>query len=366
MNRPRGHLVVISTVCLLVFVGAVNLYSALFVWGGGGRASLIWQHGIWIGVGSVLCALLMRYDYRRLQRSSGVWHGVVVGLLVLVLLVGRTIGGNKSWLAIGGFGIQPSEFAKLTTIMMLAAYGAERVVPHGYGLRELWRPLCWLGVPTGLIALQHDAGTTLCMGLLSGSLLLFARVRRYLVLTCLGLSLLGAGIAYRTMLGPAQRARIETFLHPESDPRGRGYHLIQSKVAVGSGGWFGRGFRQGQVNKLRFLPEKHTDFVFPVLAEEWGFLGALCVLGLYFVLLLAGLQTARTARDRFGALLAVGIVCWLFWQIAINIGGVLGLIPLTGIALPFLSYGGSSTLMTFVAMGLLLSVYRRRFLFPES
>lgn len=365
MTRARGHFVVMSTVLLLAIIGAANLSSALHVWGGTGRARLLWQHGLWVGVGVAFGVALMHYDYRRLQRWSGVWHGVVVALLVLVLLFGRTIGGNKSWLSLGGFGIQPSEFAKLSTVVMLASYGAARLVPGGYGLRELWRPALWCGIPTLLIALQHDAGTTLCMGLLCGSLLMFIRVRRSLVLLCLGLSLLGAGIAYRTLLGPAQRARIETFLHPERDPRGRGYHLIQSKVAVGSGGLVGRGFRQGQVNKLRFLPEQHTDFVFPVLAEEWGFFGASVVLGLYFVLLLAGLQTARTARDRFGALLAVGIVCWLFWQIAINIGGVLGLIPLTGIALPFLSYGGSSTLMTFLAMGLLLSIYRRRFLFPE-
>lgn len=322
-----------------------------------------WMQVVWMCVGAALCWLVSRFDYRLLLRHGMLLHICAVVLNILVLFVGREIAGHRSWFAIGGFGVQPSEFVKLSCVIVLAQFFTLRPQLSGYGLRDLWRPLVFIGVPAAVILLQGDLGTTLYVLLLFAIYLLFARLRWRTLVFFVLLVTVSATAAYQTILTESQQARIHTFLEPEADPHGRGYHLIQSKVAVGSGGWTGRGYLQGKVNKLRFLPEMHTDFVFPVLAEEWGLVGCLFVLAIVTVLLLWGLDVARLARDRFGGLLAIGVVLWLFLQIMINLGGVLGLMPLTGVTFPFLSYGGSSMLITFVAMGLLWSVERRRNVF---
>ncbi|MBI2342795.1 MAG: rod shape-determining protein RodA [Deltaproteobacteria bacterium] len=360
---PFEERMLFGTMVLLVLIGLSNLYSALHLWGGGGHMALFWLQLAWIAVGSGIGWLLGHYDYRLLHRSCGRWHLIATTLLVLVLFVGRDISGHRSWFAIGGFGIQPSEFVKITTIFVLARFFTDHLQPHGFGLRDLWEPLVAAGGPALLILLQGDLGTTLFMLLVTASMILFAKLRRGTFILFLVVFLTGGGFAYQKVLTPAQRGRIVTFLNPEEDPQGRGYHLLQSKIAVGSGGWLGRGYLKGQVNKLRYLPEKHTDFIFPVLAEEWGFFGSLFTIVLFFTLITLGLTVARQARDRFGGLLAMGMTFWLFWQVAINLGGVLGLMPLTGVTLPFLSYGGSSMVVAFVAMGLLISISRRRFLF---
>lgn len=348
---------------LLVVIGLLNLYSALHLWGSGEHVRLFWMQVLWVVVGGGVAWLLAQYDYRLLYRWSGGWHVVAVALLLLVLLIGRDVSGHRSWFAIGGFGIQPSEFVKLTTVFIVARFFAETQRPEGFGLRDLWIPAVLSGVPAALVLLQGDLGTTLFLGLLVLSVCLVARLQRRAILVLLLTGLLVGGIAYRTILTSSQQSRITSFLHPEADPRGRGYQLMQSKIAVGSGGFWGRGYLKGRVNKLRYLPEKHTDFIFPVLAEEWGFVGSVITLLLYLHIIVTGCTIARNARDRFGVFLATGITLWLFWQVAINIGGVLGLMPLTGVTLPFLSYGGSSMLVAFAAVGLLFSVQRRRFLF---
>ena len=348
---------------LLIGIGVINLYSALHLWGGGAHLHLLWMQLLWIAIGGILAFWLARADYRLLQRTCVQWHVVAIGLLCLVLLFGRSVSGHRSWFAIGGFGIQPSEFVKLTTVFVLARFFTNTLRPDGFRLRDLWNPALASGVPALLILLQGDLGTTLFVLFVVLSMMVIARLRWSAVIILLLAGITIGGIAYHSVLTPQQKARITSFLDPEHDPRGRGYHVIQSKIAVGSGGVWGRGYLKGRVNKLRFLPEKHTDFVFPVLAEEWGFVGSVITLGLYCYLVTMGCAIARTARDRFGVFLAAGITFWLFWQVAINIGGVLGLMPLTGVTLPFLSYGGSSMLVAFVAMGLLLSIHRRRFLF---
>ncbi len=361
-ERTEQHLFVFPFL-LLVLIGIINLYSALHLWGSGEHLRLFWMQLLWIGVGTVGGWLLAIYDYRRLYRWSGFWHVIAVALLGLVLLVGRDVAGHRSWFTVGGFGIQPSEFVKLTTVFVLSRFFADTIRPEGFRLMDLRLPMIVSGVPAALILLQGDLGTTLFLLLLVASMVFLARLRMATICLLVATGVILGGIAYNTVLTPSQKGRITSFAHPEDDPRGRGYHLIQSKIAVGSGGIFGRGYLKGRVNKLRYLPEKHTDFVFPVLAEEWGFVGSTLTMLLYLHLIVAGFSIAKNARDRFGSFLAAGITFWLFWQVAINIGGVLGMMPLTGVTLPFLSYGGSSMLVAFAAMGLLLSVHRRRFLF---
>lgn len=362
MHVSRLHIWLLSAVGALALIGAVNLVSALQLWGGGFSWRLAVQHGVFLCAAAALALTIARTDYRALAPLTMPIYLITLFVLVLVLLVGREIGGNKSWFAIGGFGIQPSEGAKLTLILLFARMFGDVAHPDGASIRELCTPLS-LALPIlGLILLQHDFGTTLLAGLLCATFLCLVRLRWLTVALLLTICVGGAFTAYHTIFSPAQRARIFTFLHPENDPRGRGYHVLQAKLAVGSGGAWGRGFLQGRINKLKFLPEKHTDFVFPVLAEEWGFAGGALVLAAYGVLLAACVRIAQHARERFGALLAAGLTAWFFWQLTINLGGVLGLLPLTGVTLPFLSYGGTSTLMNGVMIGLLLAIHRRRLL----
>lgn len=363
MQLRTQHRLLLSTMGCLILIGLLNLLSALHLWGGGLQLRQFWMQLVWLVLGGGLAWLLSWYDYRLLRQSGSLLHGLALALCLLVLLFGREVSGHRSWVAMGGLGIQPSEFIKLTSVLVLARFFTDRPQSRGFRLRDLGWPFFLTGLALGVILLQGDLGTTIFLLLVLGSFLLFAKLHRSTLVILLAVTLIGGGLAYQVLFTQYQQERITTFLHPEADPQGSGYQLLQSKIAVGSGGVWGRGYLRGQVNKLRYLPEKHTDFIFPVLAEEWGFVGCVVTLSLFFILLLLGLEIARSSRDRFGGLLAVGIVFWLFWQIAINLGGVLGLMPMTGVTLPFLSYGGSSMLATFAAMGLLLSVHRRRFLF---
>ena len=220
----------------------------------------------------------------------------------------------------------------------------------------------WILIPVGLIIRQPDLGTAIMVILIAGSILLFAGIRR----TTLGLiGILGglAMIAGWYGLHDYQRARIRTFLNPEADPLGSGYHIIQSKIAIGSGGFLGKGFSEGTQSQLSFLPERHTDFAFSVFAEEWGFAGSFGLLLVYLFLIVWGLYIARRAADRFGMFLAVGVTAMIFWHIVVNLGMVVGLMPVVGVPLPLFSYGGTSMVTTMIGVGLLLNVSMRRFKF---
>lgn len=361
--RSTIHWPLVAVIGLLTGIGLLNLYSALHLWGAGTHLRLFWLQLLWIAIGGGFAWSMTRYDYRLLARIAPYIFSITLALLILVLLVGRVVGGNRNWLGIGGFGIQPSELAKLVVVLIFAKYFTDHAHPKGYRLTELLVPLGQAALLIGLVALEGDMGTTLFTALLAGSMVLFARLqwRSLLLIACL--AALGATAAYTMVLKPSQRARVTSFLHPEADPRGKGYQVLQSKMAIGSGQLWGRGFMHGTVNKLRYLPEKHTDFIFPVWAEEWGFAGCCVVLAAYFFLITFAVEICQNAGDRFGGFMAVGIIFWLFWQVAINLGGVLGLMPLTGVTLPFFSYGGSSMLTTFLAMGILASIHRRRHLF---
>lgn len=350
------------TLCLAA-VGLLNLFSALYSWGEAGFMRLFWLQLMWIGIGVVVMILLNFWDYRLLYQWAYWLYGISLLLLILVLLTGHTVAGHRSWLGVGGFGIQPSEIAKVTTLLVLAHYYADNPNPHGYALHQLWYPTLLVLIPALLIVAEGDLGTTVYFFLIWASFAWFAHIRRGSMILLLVLALGGGMLGYLYVLSPYQKARVVAFLNPEMDQRGRGYQVTQSKIAVGSGGWTGKGYRSGSVNKLNYLPEKHTDFIFPVLAEEWGFLGCLIVVGLYYSLLTLAIQIGREARDRLGSFLAIGVGAFLFWQLAINLGGVLGLMPMTGVTLPLLSYGGSSVLTVFFALGLLMSISRRRNIF---
>ncbi len=364
-KRLKSHFpwALLWVVLALSAIGLLNLYSATYNISQKEVSPLFRSQLVWFGIGITLSFVILWIDYRILLRLANPFYLFSVVLLVLVLFFGKEVAGNKNWLVLGPVTVQPSEFAKIAFILALARMLADHPSLQGYGMKDLIRPTLLLLPPLVLIVLGKDIGSSLFLVLTFASLVLFAGVRKRVVLVSLFLALIGVFGVYQKVLSPTQQSRIQTFFNPEADPKGRGYHLLQSKIAVGSGRFFGKGYLKGMHNKLLYLPEKHTDFIFPVWAEEWGFLGSIVVLGLYLTILMTGLQLASKAKEPFGIYLALGVTVLFFWQVAINLGGVLGLMPLTGVTLPLLSYGGSSLVTILIGIGLLMNISMRRFMF---
>lgn len=346
----------------LNFVGLINLYSATHGISGNYNR-LFYGQLVWIAMGWVIFFTLTFVNYDLLRRLSLPFYIVNLFLLALVPFIGKSYYGAKRWLDLGFSSYQPSETIKLALIFFLARYLSARPKPESLGILELLIPLLIIGIPFALIAKQPDLGTALLIGFIGCSVLLFVGVRRYIVVLGLILSTMGAVLAWNFALKDYQKNRIETFMDPGKDPRGTGYNSIQSKIAVGSGRILGKGFRKGTQSQLEFLPERHTDFIFSVLSEEHGFVGSVTTIGLFSILFLMGIRIASQAKDRFGVLMVVGCMSYLFGHMLINIGMVIGLLPIVGIPLPLLSYGGSSLFTTMVCLGITSSVSYRKFLF---
>lgn len=353
----------IGVTVALIAIGLVNLYSATYSWGEEGGTSIFWSQFIWTLAGFGLMLFVAVLDYRLLSRSSIIIYIIFCLLLLGALVTGKAVRGTHGWLRLGPFALQPTEFAKLAYILVAARFFSENPNPDGYSLMDLWRPGLLMIVPFGIVLSQGDMGSSFFFILIFISMAMFAKIQKKTLIICTILCVIAAGSVYSFGLKEYQRNRIFTFMNPEADLKGSGYHLVQSKIAVGSGKFFGKGYLKGNINKLKYLPERHTDFIFPVFAEEWGFAGSLVVILLYTALLMMGIEIGAKSRDRFGSFVAIGIVALLFWQLVINLGGVLGLIPLTGVTLPLLSYGGSSMIAILAALGLLLSIHARRFMF---
>ncbi len=316
----------------------------------------------WMGVGIVVALAVTLVDHRAFQRLSWVFYGIVVVLLLAVLVKGRYVMGARRWITVGPVNFQPSELAKLAVTLTLANWlqaDAEKR-RDGYGLLGLVVPMLLTVVPAALILKQPDLGTALVVLAVGGTQILFAKVRWKTLALLAGVGLAGGFFVY-PHLKPYQKKRVETFLDPQADALGAGYHATQSMIAVGSGQGLGKGWGQGTQTYLSFLPEQHTDFIFSVWAEEHGFVGCLLLLALYFALVTSAVDIAGNARDRFGHFLAVGITGMLFWQVAINIGMVIGILPVVGVTLPLMSYGGSSVIVIFGGIGLHANVGMRRF-----
>lgn len=353
--------VLLLVVLLLAGIGILNLYSATSSWTTSG-APIYLKQSYWLGLGLAIALLVSVVDYRHLEHSAFLFYGVNILLLVGVLVVGKTSMGATRWLNLGFFNLQPSEIMKIVIIITLARYFSEQGHFRGHALKEMLVPALLLGAPAALIMKQPDLGTALLVFFIGGSMALFVGIRRsaLVILSLLGTLAAGGGWF---LLKEYQKKRIFTFLDPENDPLGAGYHIIQSKIAVGSGGFWGAGFLHGTQSQLSFLPERHTDFAFSVFAEEWGFAGSLVLLGLYLFLVIWGLYIARRAADTFGMMLALGVVVMLFWHIVVNLGMVIGLLPVVGVPLPLFSYGGTSMVTSMIGTGLLLNVSMRRFMF---
>jgi rod shape determining protein RodA len=348
----------------IVAAGVATIYSATLSAAHGAFTTnpLVVRQAFYAGAGVVGMIAVVLFDYRRLERYAYVVYGVLVVLLLLVPLVGSVGGGARRWIDLGAFSLQPSELMKIGLVIALARYFHHAQATGDCRLRDALPAFLLLGLPAGLILAQPDLGTVGLICIVCFSMLFFAglRLRAFLFLAALG----GAAVPLLwTHLKPYQQQRVMTFLSPERDPLGAGYHVIQSKIAIGSGELWGKGYLHGTQNKLNFLPEQHTDFIFSVFAEEWGYIGALVLLAAYAIMILRGLQVAGRAKDRFGALLVFGIVAIIFWQVAINVLMTAGVLPVVGIPLPLFSYGGSSLTATMMGVGLVVNVNMRRFIF---
>lgn len=352
----------LALVLIIAAMGIVNLYSAGFNRTPPGATPIYLKQIYWLGVGLILVGVTVLYDYRHLQKLAYPLYILTVILLLGVMFGGKMVSGSRRWLPLGPFSFQPAELAKIAIILVLARHFSRGQPFSPLGLRELLMPLALVFIPVLLIVKQPDLGSGILVLLTAMSVILFVGVNwRTLVVSTFSLVLLSPVIWH--FLKDYQRQRVLTFLNPEKDPLGAGYHIIQSKIAVGSGQFWGKGFLHGTQSQLQFLPEQHTDFVFSVFAEEWGFIGSVVLLLLFTGVTLWGLQVARDCKENFGHLLALGVVSLIFWQFFINLGMVTGLLPVVGIPLPFFSYGGSSLITTFLGVGFLLNIRMRRFLF---
>ncbi len=323
----------------------------------------VWVAQLWyLGAGLLVALAATLLDDRTWMRAAYVFYGAVIVLLLLVLVKGHYVMGARRWLAFGPLRFQPSELAKIAVALGLARWFHMDAGKHprGYGPVGLAVPVGLTLLPVVLVLRQPDLGTALMIAAVGGTVILFAGVRWKTLAAMAAIAALGAVLAW-PHLKPYQRRRFETFLDPAGDVRGAGYHATQSMIAIGSGQGTGKGWGQGTQSLLSFLPEQHTDFIFSVWAEEHGFLGCLLLVGLYLALVATGLGIAGDARDRFGHYLAAGITGMIFWQAAMNMAMVVGLLPVVGVPLPLMSYGGTAAITTLLGIGLLGGVAARRF-----
>lgn len=355
--------VLIGTALALAVFGLFMVYSASHQ----GLATLGEDPGFYLKkqiaflmLGLIAMLITASFDYRLVKVYAGIAFGGVVFLLLLVLTpIGDETAGAQRWINLFGFQFQPSEFAKLGLVALLAAYLSEL---REVRLENVWRAAGLALAPMALIFLQPDVGTTMVFAAVVIGLLVVAGARARHIGILVAVAVMGAIVAFHLgIVKDYQIARLTSFLDPAADPLRAGYNRAQAEIAIGSGGVFGRGYLNGTQTNLDFVPEQHTDFVFTVVGEELGFVGALLLLVLFAVLLWRGFRTALMSRDSFGTLLAAGVTTMVAFQIFVNVGMTMGIMPVTGIPLPLVSYGGTSMIVNWMAVGLLLNVHMRRF-----
>jgi rod shape determining protein RodA len=347
----------LCTAFLLATCGIAMVYSATY-WMG--LSQYLKQLG-WLGIGIIAMFVVMFVDYHTWSRFAHLFYLVSIGSLCLLFLFDHSGLGSNRWFRLGPIAFQPSELTKVATLLLLARYLSSKSRKFSRP-SDLVIPLVIAGMPVLLILRQPDLGTASVFVALFLVLLYMAGVRPKHFWSLVGLGLAGAPLAWRALAG-YQKARLVAFINPNADPLGVGYHIVQSKIAIGSGGFLGKGWLAGTQTRLNFLPGHYTDFIFPMLGEEWGFLGASLLLLLYFLLIMRGIKITVQAKDMLGSLLAMGATSILAFHIIVNIGMSMGIVPVTGLPLPFLSYGGSHLFATMVLVGTLLNVKMRQFMF---
>ncbi|MGH7884420.1 MAG: rod shape-determining protein RodA [Thermodesulfobacteriota bacterium] len=353
-------LIILSIVFALI--GLLNLYSSSYHTG----LSSFKKQTIWVFLGLVSMIAASFLNPSLLNRYASHIYLFSIFILLLVVIFGKEVAGAKSWFQIGQLSIQPSEFAKIALILIIARFYNNDFNDGPFGLLDILKPIGFMLILFILVMLQPDLGTGLILLLIGASMFLFMGIKKrsllFILIVIIGLSI----PAWNFFLKEYQKERIASFIDPYSDPLGSGYNSIQSQIAVGSGKMYGKGFISGSQSQLRFIPAQQTDFAFSVLAEEWGFLGSILTLLIYFLIILTMIDTAGSAKDKFRMLVCFGSAALFFWHAAINIGMVIGLLPVTGVPLLLLSYGGSSTITAFITIGIVLGIRNRQIPKPEE
>ena len=349
--------VLLGSTVLLCVIGVATIHSATHL---GQNSGLYVKQAYYVVAGLLALGMSLFADYRRLADRSPLLYLLALAALVAVLLFGPLIVNTRRWFQVFGVQVQPSEFVKLVAALLVAKIFAE-AKKESLGLADIALPGLAIGVLVALIAKQPDLGTAFCLVPLFLAVAVLAGLRLKALVGLAAVSVIVASAAWHFAMVDYQKTRVQTFLGLKKDPQGAGWQSDQSRIAVGSGGLTGRGYKEGTQSQLGYLPARHTDFIFSVLAEEVGFVGVVVVLGLYLLVLWRGLETAHLARDRIGAFLVAGIMGSMAFQVIYNVAMVAGLVPVKGLPLPFMTYGGSSVLSSLLAIGLVLNVRMRRF-----
>lgn len=353
-----------ALVILLSIIGIITIYSAT-------RPSLetvthpdfYLKQILWLLISIVVLFVVVFFDYIWLNRFSYILYVIGIFLLVVVLFAGKATMGAQRWLNLGILSFQPSEVFKLIFILALSTYLSNRgeSILKSIPVKGI---IVFAGIPVLLVIKQPDLGTSILIMFLFVVLFVSKGLSKRIIILALVIGLISApflGHVAWNNLKDYQKNRITAFLDPDIDPSGMGYHINQSKISIGSGGFFGKGYLKGTQGVLKFLPEKHTDFIFSVFAEEWGFLGSILLIALYLILFFRGINTAMLAKDDFGRLVATGITAMFFIYFFVNVGMTLGMMPVVGVPMPFMSYGGTALLSNFIAAGILINIRMRRF-----
>jgi rod shape determining protein RodA len=318
---------------------------------------------LWLVISLSALVMVTLFDYQWFYRLSRYLYIVGLIMLIVVLIAGKTTMGAQRWIMLGPLTFQPSEFFRIVFIIAFSAYLTTLQEPL-QDKTYIKSALLFALFPLLLVSKQPDLGTTILLFFIFVSLSLIKGINRKFIALALVIAIISVpflGHILWDRLKDYQKSRITAFISPEEDVAGAGYHINQSKITIGSGGLFGKGYLKGTQGPLRFLPEKHTDFIFAVYAEEWGFIGSVFLIGLYLLLLLRGLDTALKAKDEFGRLVAAGITSMFFIYLTVNVGMTMGILPVVGVPLPFVSYGGTALLSNFIAAGILISIRTRRY-----
>jgi rod shape determining protein RodA len=364
MSREAFKILVIAV--LIAVIGLISIYSSTYQKEGKLWQSIAQKQLVWVIIGIASFLMMSRSYYRRFWDWMYVLYAIAVSLLFLVFVLGIVRLGAQRWLKFSWFNFQPTELMKLIVVVFLARYFSLKSLDN-VSLKisnlGLWRafilPFIFVAVPVAMIVEQPDLGSGVMILCIFVTMLFMANVRIQYFLMLLGGVCLLLPVFWH-YLRDYQKDRLLVFMNPNIDPLGAGYTVIQSKIAIGSGGFFGKGWLSGTQSQLHFLPESHTDFIFASFSEEWGFLGCMILLGLYFLLIKQGIEIAERTYDSFGRLLAFGISFMLGIQVFINIAMNLGLAPVVGLPLPLMSYGGSSVFVTFLALGILANISNSR------
>ena len=350
---------------ILSVIGVITIYSATRPVFDIEHQSFYVKQLYWIGLSLVSFFIFISIDYKWFIKFAYFIFGFGILLLLIVLFAGRTGMGAQRWLSLGFVSFQPSEFFKLFFIMAVSRYLAQKDQASRIAFSELLKMFVFfLVVPAILILKQPDLGTALMVFFIFSAMIMTVGLRKKVIHVMLILAIIFVPLAGKYMWGGLkdyQKNRIIAFIDPQADPHGIGYHITQSKVSIGSGGLLGKGYMKGTQGPYRFLPEKHTDFIFSTYAEEWGFLGSLMLFMLYFFIIWRGFDTAKIARDREGSFLVLGVTFMFSFYFFVNVGMTLGILPVVGVPLPLMSYGGTALLSNFLALSIIENVRMRRF-----